>query len=187
MKIYNKIVYDFNNNIIEEDSYEYEGPLTLAGPVLAAATAVAPALPYITAGTSLIAASQAGATAKYNQSVQDRNALVYEQEKKRLEGKLNFDLARFDDQFRQFQGETTTKILTSGAELSGSGLRILQSNAEQAELEKNVMEYNTKVSASQAQEKANFARVQGKLARMQGRQAQIGYISQAGTSLLTTI
>ena len=187
MKIYNKIVYDFNNNIIEEDSYEYEGPLTLAGPVLAAATAVAPALPYITAGTSLIAASQAGATAKYNQSVQDRNALVYEQEKERLEGKLNFDLARFDDQFRQFQGETTTKILTSGAELSGSGLRILQSNAEQAQIEKNVMEYNTKVSASQAQEKANFARVQGKLARMQGRQAQIGYISQAGTSLLTTI
>ena len=24
MKIYNKIVYDFDNNIIEEDSYEYE-------------------------------------------------------------------------------------------------------------------------------------------------------------------
>ena len=152
----------------------------------AAAAAFSTALPYVTAGTSLIAASQAGATAKYNQDVQNRNALVYEQEKERLEGKLNFDLARFDDQFRQFQGETTTKILTSGAELSGSGLRILQSNAEQAEIEKNVMEYNTKVAASQAQEKANFAIVQGKLARMQGRQAQIGYISQAGTSLLTT-
>ena len=32
MKIYNKIVYDFDNNIIEEDYYEYNGPLTLAGP-----------------------------------------------------------------------------------------------------------------------------------------------------------
>ena len=30
MKIYNKIVYDFDNNIIEEDYYEYEGPITLA-------------------------------------------------------------------------------------------------------------------------------------------------------------
>ena len=30
MKIYNKIVYDFDNNIIEEDYYEYNGPLTLA-------------------------------------------------------------------------------------------------------------------------------------------------------------
>jgi hypothetical protein len=36
MKIYNKIVYDINDNIIEEDSYEYEGPLTLADPVTAA-------------------------------------------------------------------------------------------------------------------------------------------------------
>ena len=54
----------------------------------------APALPFITAATSVAAASQAGATAKYNQSVQNRNALIYEQEKERLEGKLNFDLAR---------------------------------------------------------------------------------------------
>ena len=30
MKIYNKIIYDFDNNIIEEDYYEYNGPLTLA-------------------------------------------------------------------------------------------------------------------------------------------------------------
>ena len=39
-------------------------------------------------------------------------------------------------------GKTTTAILTSGAELSGSGLRVLQSNAEQAEIEKNVMEHS---------------------------------------------
>jgi len=146
----------------------------------------APALPYIAVGTSVLAASQAGAVGKYNQSIQERNALVYEQEKERLEDKLNFDLARFDDQFRQFQGKTTTAILTSGAELSGSGLRILQSNAEQAEIEKGVMEYNSKVAQSQKMEEANFARMKGKLARMQARQAQIGYISQAGTSLLST-
>ena len=182
MKIYNKIVYDINDNIIEEDSYEYEGPLTLAGPAFAAAATTA--LPYVTAGTQIVAASQAGAMGKYNQDVQNRNALIYEQEKERLEGKLNFDLARFDDQFRQFQGKTTTAILTSGVDLSGSGLRVKKSNAEQAEIEKGVMEYNTKVAASQAQEKANFARIQGKLARMEAKQAQFGYLAQAGTSLL---
>ena len=145
----------------------------------------AAAAPYAVAGTQLLAARQAGAVGRYNQAVQNRNALVYEQEKERLEGKLNFDLERFDDQFRQFQGKTTTAILTSGAELSGSGLRILRSNSEQAVIEKNVMEYNTKVAAAQAQEKANFARVQGRLARMEARQAQIGYVAGAGTSLLT--
>lgn len=31
MKIYNKIVWDKDGNIIEEDSYEYNGPLTHLG------------------------------------------------------------------------------------------------------------------------------------------------------------
>jgi len=31
MKVYNKIVYDKNNKIIEEDSYNYNGPVALAG------------------------------------------------------------------------------------------------------------------------------------------------------------
>ncbi len=139
-----------------------------------------------TVGTQLLAAREAGAVGQYNQAIKNRNALVYEQEKERLEGKLNFDLKRFDDQFRQFQGKTTTAILTSGAELSGSGLRILRSNSEQAEIEKSVMEYNSKVAQSQAMEKANFARMEGRLARMTARQAQIGYIAGAGTSLLNS-
>ena len=62
---------------------------------------------------------------------------------------------------------------------------ILRSNSEQAVIEKNVMEYNTKVAAAQAEEKANFARVQGRLARMEATQAQLGYVAGAGTSLLT--
>ena len=29
MKIYNKIIYDKNDNIIYEDSYDYNGPIVL--------------------------------------------------------------------------------------------------------------------------------------------------------------
>tara|TARA_R100001440_G_scaffold26876_1_gene44199 strand:+ start:43 stop:528 length:486 start_codon:yes stop_codon:yes gene_type:complete len=140
----------------------------------------------LTVGTSVLAASQAGAVGKYNQAIQNRNAIVAEQEAERIEKKLEFDLSRFDDQFRRFQSKTTTNILARGVELSGSGLRILRSNAEQAELEKGIMEYNSKVEQAQKIEQANFARMQGSLARMQARQAQIGYLSQAGTSLLTS-
>ena len=57
-----------------------------------------------------------------------------------------FDLAQFDKKFARFQGETKTKILNSGVELSGSGLRILRANAEQAELEKDIMDYNAKIN-----------------------------------------
>jgi|TARA_B100000085_G_scaffold87654_1_gene79102 hypothetical protein len=152
----------------------------------AAIPALTTAAPFITAGTSVLAAAQAGAVGKYNQAIQNRNALVAEQEAERIEKKLEFDLTRFDDQFRRFQSKTTTNILARGVELSGSGLRILYSNAEQAELEKGIMEYNSKVEQAQKIEQANFARMQGSLARMTAKQAQIGYLSQAGTSLLTS-
>ena len=127
---------------------------------------------------------QQGAIGKYNQAVSNRNAQVAEQEAERLEQQLEFDLARFDQQFLQLQGQTKTRILKSGAELSGSGLRILRSNSEQAEIEKNVMDYNSKVAQSKKLEEANFARIKGTMARQSARLAQIGTIAQTGTSLL---
>ena len=127
---------------------------------------------------------QQGAIGKYNQAVANRNAQVAEQEAERLEQQLEFDLARFDQQFAQLQGQTKTRILKSGAEISGTGLKILRSNSEQAEIEKDVLDYNSKVAQSKKLEEANFARMQGTLARQQARAAQFGYYAQAGTSLL---
>ena len=152
----------------------------------AAIPALTTAAPFITAGTSVLAAAQAGAVGKYNQAIQNRNALVAEQEAERIEKKLEFDLTRFDDQFRRFQSKTTTNILARGVELSGSGLRILRSNAEQAELEKNLKTYNSKVAQLEQDERANFARIEGDLAKMKSRQVQLGFYSQAGQSLLTS-
>ena len=156
--------------------------------IQAAATAVAPyastAAPYVAAGTSLIAGRQASATGRYNQAIQNRNAQVAEQEAQRLEQQKEFDIARFDQQFTQLQGETKTAILTSGVELSGSGLNIMKYNAQQAEIEKDILDYNSKVAQSQKLEEANFARMSGKLARQQAKGTEFGYYAQAGTSLL---
>ena len=101
-----------------------------------------------------------------------------------LEKQLEFDIQRFDQKFQQLQGQTTTKILKTGADLSGTGLRILRANAEQAEIEKNVMEYNAKIGQARKFEEANFYRIQGQVARQTARTAQIGTILQTGTSLL---
>lgn len=127
---------------------------------------------------------QQGAIGKYNQAVSNRNAQVAEQEAERLEQQLEFDLARFDQQFLQLQGQTKTRILKSGAELSGTGLKILRSNAEQAEIEKDILDYNSKVAQSKKLEEANFARIKGTMARQSARLAQIGTIASTGTSLL---
>ena len=139
----------------------------------------------LSAVTSIAAARQASATGKYNQAVQNRNAQVAEQEAQRLEQQKEFDLVRFDKQFSQLQGETKTAILTSGVELSGSGLNVMRYNAEQAEIEKDILDYNSKVAQSQKLEEANFARMSGQMARMEARQAQIGYYAQAGQSLMS--
>ena len=103
---------------------------------------------WVTAIASVAAAQQASAAGRYNQAVQERNAKVKEQEAEQAEKQLDFDLARFDQQFVKLQGETKTAVLTSGVELSGSGLRILQYNSEQAEIEKNILDYNSKVAQS---------------------------------------
>jgi len=134
---------------------------------------------------SVAAAKQASATGKYNQAVQERNAVIAEQEAGQIEKQKEFDLARFDKQFSQLQGQTKTAILKSGAELSGSGLNIMRYNSEQAEIEKDIIDYNSKVAQSRKIEEANFARMSGQIARMEARSAQIGYYAQAGQSLMT--
>ena len=133
-----------------------------------------------------IAAGQsANATGKYNQKVQNRNAQIAEQEAAQLEKQLEFDIARFDQQFQQVQGQTNVSLAKSGVGISGTSLRILRYNAEQAELQKNIMDYNSKVAQSQKIEEANFARIQGNIARQQARIAQLQTITQTGTSLLS--
>ena len=137
-----------------------------------------------TAVTSTVAAKQASAAGKYNQAVQNRNAQVAQQEAERLEQQKEFDIARFDQQFVQLQGQSKTAIYKSGVTLEGSGLRVLRYNAEQAEIQKTVMDYNSKVSQSQKMEEANFARIQGVIARREGKIAQLGYYAKAGESLM---
>jgi hypothetical protein len=140
---------------------------------------------WVTPLISIAAAQQASAAGKYNQAVQERNATIAEQEAAQMEKQKEFDLVRFDQQFSKFQGETKTAILTSGVELSGSGLNVMRYNAEQAVLEKDILTYNSKVAQSQKLEEANFARMRGQVARNEARAAELGYYAQAGQSLMT--
>ena len=154
------------------------------GFLAAAAPALTTAAPYISAGTAIVAGRQASAIGSYNQSIQNRNAQIAEQEAERIQQQKEFDLARFDQKFAQLQGQTKTAVLTSGAELSGSGLRALKFNADQAEIEKNIIDYNSKVAKFRKLEEANFALMSGELAKQQAKATELGYYAQAGTSLL---
>ena len=146
---------------------------------------MAPVLPYVAVGLGVKQAIDQNAAGKYNQSIQNRNAELADQEAVQIEKQAEFDLQRFDQNFKQLQGQTTTRITKTGADLSGTGLRVLRANVEQGEIEKNIMEYNSKVGQAKKMEEANFYRIQGQIARQQAKSAQLSTLFSTGTSLLT--
>ena len=139
----------------------------------------------VVAGLGVMQYQQQGAIGKYNQAVQNRNATIAEQEAAMIEKQLEFDIGRFDQQFQQLKGTTEVSLNKSGV-VSGEGtaFRIARYNAEQAEIQKDVMDYNSKVAVGKKLEEANFARIQGQMARQQAKLAQLQTVSQTGTSLL---
>ena len=179
MKIYNKIVYDINNNIIEEASYEYKGPLTLAGPTFVAAA------PYITAATSVMQFQQQGTLGKYNQKSLNRSAEVLDGQATQIEQKAEFDIAQFNKNYEKVKGEMNVALSKSGVEVgTGSAYNIAFSNALEKKLQENLITYNSQVAAANKREEANFARVKGVIAREQSKLARIQTVASATTTLL---
>ena len=67
---------------------------------------------------------------------------------------------------------------------SGTGLEVLANNSREAEIEKDLIEYNANINRSRKFEEANFARMRGSIARQKAKAAEIGYYAKAGSSLL---
>jgi hypothetical protein len=138
------------------------------------------AIPIASFVLSVSQAKQQSAAGKYNQAIQNRNAEIADQEAIQIEKQTEFDLQRFDQNIQQLEGQTITRIAKTGAELTGTGLRVLRRNAEEAEVEKNVINYNSKVAAAQRREGGNMSRIQGQFARASGRSAAMGTLVSAG-------
>ena len=127
-----------------------------------------------------------GAIGQYNQAVQNRKAAVLEQEAQQIEKQTEFDIAQFNKKFEKLEGTTKVNLAKSGVvQGSGTAYRIAMANAREAELQRNIMRYNSKVAADKKMEEANFARISGQLAYRQAQLARINSIASIGTSLLT--
>jgi len=146
---------------------------------------LAPAAPFIVGGSALLGMQQASAIGSYQQAAFNRRALVAEQKAEALENQLTLDLQKFDKKFKQLESTQVVNTLKSGAEFSGTAKLIKLSNLYNAEIEKDIMRYNTEVGQARAFEEASFARIEGTLAKQRSTMEQIRIASQAGTSLLT--
>ena len=128
---------------------------------------------------------QAGAIGSYQQAAFERKAKVSEQKAKALEDQLTLDLQKFDKKFKQLESTQVVNTLKSGAEFSGTAKLIKLSNLYNAEIERDIMKYNTQIGQARAFEEASFARIEGTLAKQRAKMEQLKIASETGTSLLT--
>ena len=147
---------------------------------------LAPAAPYIVAGTSIMQYQQQGAIGKYNQAANNRAAEVLEGQAAQIEQKADFDIAQFKKSYQKVRGETRVALAKSGVQIgSGSAYNIALSNALEAKLQENLIKYNSQVAAANKREEASFAKIKGSIARQESKLKQIQTIASAGTTLLT--
>ena len=141
----------------------------------------------VTIGATVVQVKQQSAIGKYNQQVANRNATIAEQEAGQIDKQADFDIARFDQRFRQSVGTVEVALAKSGVDItSGSGARVTEANALEAEMNKKITRYNADVGVANKMEEARFSRIQGEIARQQARLANISTVAKAGTSLLAT-
>ena len=127
---------------------------------------------------------QQGAIGKYNQSVNNRNALVLEGQADQIEAKAEFDIAQFRKKFTKVEGETKVALAKSGVVMdSGSAYNIQLSNLYEAKLQENLIKYNSQVAIANKIEEANFAKMKGEMARNEAKLAQIQTVAQTGSLL----
>ncbi len=145
----------------------------------------AAAAPIFVGAMGVAQYKQQGKIGKFNESVNNRNALVLEGQAKQIEQKAEFDIAQFRKDYYRMTGETTVALAKSGVELgTGSAYNIELSNAYEAKLQENLIKYNSQVAVNNKMEEANFARIRGTMARNDAKMAQIGTVASTGTSLL---
>lgn len=152
----------------------------------AAAATISKAAPFAVGFLGAAQYQAQGSIGKFNQSVNERNARVLEGQADQIKQKAEFDVAQFNKKFNQIEGETKVALAKSGVEMgSGSAYNIELSNAFEAELQRQLIEYNANVAAANKIEQANFARISGQMARNEAKLAQLRTISTVGGSLLT--
>jgi len=139
-----------------------------------------------TIGMTAVQVKQQSAIGKYNQQVANRNATIAEQEAGQIEKQAEFDIARFDEQYRKSVGTVEVALAKSGVVIdSGSGARITEANELEKEMQNKITRYNADVSIANKMEEAKFSRIQGQIAKNAARLKNIETISKAGTSLLS--
>lgn len=128
---------------------------------------------------------QQGAMGKANQASYNAKGEALDNQAVQIEKQKDFDISQFNKEFRKLVGAETVAIYKSGVTKEGTALRIARQNAEEAQLQRNTITYNSQIAVNQKKYEADTARYQGSMARAAAKQAQLKTITSTVTSAYT--
>lgn len=136
-----------------------------------------------TAGLTAIQIQQQGAIGKSNQEAYNVKADAVESDVARIEKQKEFDIAQFNKDFSKLVGAETVALSKAGVTREGTSLRLSRQNAEEAQLQRNIITYNSKVAQTQKINEANYLRYSGQVARAEAKMAQVSTAIKGVTSI----
>jgi len=135
----------------------------------------------------LAAGRQEQAAYNFNADVNERNADVSDQEAEQLVRNEEQNIADFREDFSDLQDATAQAYRYNGWIAStGTPLKVLLANAQEADEEIAARRYNAKVGKQELNEQGVQSRLAGTLDRMSGRAARTASKGRAITSLINT-
>ena len=112
--------------------------------------------------------------------------LGQEQKTEILDSKLDLELSRFEKELQLLLSSQKVATASSGAVIGkGTAQNIKISTLYNAEVDKDIANYNNEIAKARNIEEANLSRIQGQVAKQRARMEQIKIVSDVGTSLLT--
>ena len=122
---------------------------------------------------------------EFNASVLERNAKMDEMRAEQIMSvHNNYSLPRFDKSVEAIQGKTTVAYMSGGADMSGTVIEALYSQALELETDRDIMTYNAENARDTALNEAIQKRADADLAKWRGKVAKKASYYAAGQSLL---
>jgi len=135
------------------------------------------------AGLTAIQIKQQDAIGKSNEQAYNAKADAVESDVAIIEKQKEFDIAQFNKEFYRLVGAETVALAKAGVTREGTSLRLSRQNAEEAELQRNIISYNAKVAQTQKINEANYLRYSGQIARAEAKMTQVSTAIKGFTSV----
>ena len=136
----------------------------------------------VSAAGSLMAGQSAMAAGKYQQSISNRNADIFDQKADQAIDIGNNNVLKFNKAFERAEAATNIGYIAAGVRMEGTPLEVLEHNLAEAEIERLNIMYDAKTQSYDFKQQAVNSRMEGEYAMFQARQQRASsFINAVGT------